>query len=142
MPRMLVASSPVEIEAKTEAAGFSQEAHDTAQRMFHDLTDRLGQATVALGVLHEDWPNHRFYFGTQGAEMSALIDGLRSRPDILDLTHGLPDKPAAVSGLYIQEAQDPFIGVLVGHENHEGYSHRSDPDRSPVEDVSLSSNRE
>src|SRR5215212_5280090 len=37
MPRMLVASSPVEIEAKTEAAGFSQEAHDSLQRMFHDL---------------------------------------------------------------------------------------------------------
>ena len=74
--------------------------------------------------------------------MSALIDGLRSRPDILDLTHGLPDKPAAASGLYLQEAQDPFIGVLVGHENHEGYSHRSDLDRSPVEDVSLSSSRE
>jgi hypothetical protein len=130
MPRMLVASSPVEIEAKAEEAEFSQDAHDTAQHMFHDLTDRLGRATVALSMLHEDWPNHRFYFGTQGAEMSALIDGLRSRPDILDLTHGLPDKPAAVSGLYIQETQDPYIGVLVGHENHEGYGDWSDPDRA------------
>jgi hypothetical protein len=136
---MLLASSPVEIEAKAEAAGFSQEAHDTAQRMFHDLTDRLGRATVALSVLHEDWPNHRFYFGTQGAEMAALIDGLRSRPEILDLTSGVPDKPEAVSGLYLQEAEGPFIGVLVGHENHEGYSYRSDPDRPPVEDAGLSS---
>src|SRR3954452_11320522 len=118
MARMLVASSPVEIEAKAEATGFSQEAHDTAQRMFHELTDRLGRATVALSVLHENWPNHRFYFGTQGAEMSALIDGLQSRPEILDLTQGLPDDPAAVSGLYIQETRHPFIGVLVGHENH------------------------
>ena len=130
MPRMLVASSPVEIEAKAEAAGFSQDAHDTAQRMFHDLTDRLGQATVALSVLHEDWPNHRFYFGTKGTEMSALLDGLRSRPDVLDLTHGLPERPAALSGLYIQDTQDPFIGVLVGHENHEGYSYWSELGRA------------
>lgn len=122
MPRMLVASSPVEIEAKAEAAGFSQEAHDTAQRMFHHLTDRLGQATVALSVLHENWPNHRFYFGTKGGEMSALLDGLRSRPDILNVTDGVPDRPAAVSGLYVQQAEDPFVGVLVGHESHEGYT--------------------
>lgn len=142
MPRMLVASSPVEIEANAEEAGFSRDAHDTAQCMFHGLTDRLGRATVALSVLHKDWPNHRFYFGTQGAEMSALIDGLRSRPEILDLTHGIPDKPAAVSGLYIQETEDSFIGVLVAHENHEGYSNPSDPDKPPVEDVGLPSTRE
>ena len=130
MPRMVVASSPVEIEAKAEEAGFSQDAHDIAERMFHDLTNRLGQATVALSALHESWPNHRFYFGTQGAEMSALIDGLRSRPDLLDVTHGVPDKPQAVAGLYVQETEDPFVGVLVGHETHEGYSHRSQPDEA------------
>ena len=129
MPRMLVASSPVEIEAKAEEAGFSREAHDTAQRMFHRLTDRLGQATVALSVLHEDWPNHRFYFGTQGAEMSALLEGLQSRPDIVDVTLGIPNKLATVSGLYAQQTQDPFVGVLVGHENHEKYGRQSDPDR-------------
>lgn len=116
---MLVASSPVEIEMKAE--GFSPEAHDAARRMFHELTDRLGRAIAALEVLHEDWPNHRFYFGTVGAEMSALLDGLRCRSDILDLTSGLPARlPGPVSGLYMQETQDAFIGVLVGHENHEG----------------------
>ena len=66
MPRMLVASSPVEIEAKAEEAELPREAHDVARRMFHDLTDRLGQAAIALEVPHEDWPNHRFYFGTPG----------------------------------------------------------------------------
>ena len=121
MPRMLVASSPVEIEAKADDAGFPADAHETARRMFHDLTNRLGQATAALSVLHEDWPNHRFYFGTEGDEMSALLDGLGGRADIVDVTHGLPDRPPTVAGLYIQDTQDPFIGVLVGHENHEGY---------------------
>ena len=59
------------------------------------------------------WPNHRFYFGTAGAEMSALIDGLRSRSDILDVTHGVPDKPGAVAGLYIQEEQYHLFGLIV-----------------------------
>ena len=120
MPRMLVASSPVEIEAKAEEAELPREAHDVARRMFHDLTDRLGKAAIALDVPHEDWPNHRFYFGTAGAEMAALLDGLRARPDILDVTDGLPGRPAAVSGIYIHQEQAPFIGVLVGHQNHEG----------------------
>jgi hypothetical protein len=120
---MLVASSPVEIEAKAEEAGLSPEAHDAAQRMFHHLTDRIAQATVALSVLHEDWPNHRFYFGTSGDEMAALLDGLRSRPDIVDVTDSLPARPGAVSGLYAQQTDGPFLGVLVGHENHEGYTH-------------------
>lgn len=126
MPRMLVASSPVEIEAKAE--GMAKDARDTAQRMFHNLTDRLGKAAVALSIMHEDWPNHRFYFGTQGSEMSALLKGLQSRADILDLTHGLPNRPAVLSGLFIQETQGSFIGVLVGHENHEGYVSRVKPE--------------
>jgi hypothetical protein len=120
MPRMLVASSPVEIEAKAEAAELPREAHDVARRMFHDLTDRLGQAAIALAVPHEDWPNHRFYFGTPGGEMSALLDGLQARPDLLDVTDGVPARQASLSGIYIQERQDSFIGVLAGHQNHEG----------------------
>ena len=44
MPKMLIASSPVEIEVKAEDAGLSQEAHDLALRMFHALTDRMAQA--------------------------------------------------------------------------------------------------
>lgn len=121
MPRLLVASSPVEIEAKAEEAGFPRDAHDTARLMFHDLTDRIGQATVALGVLHEDWPNHRFYFGTPGADMSALLDGLRRRADILDVSAAVPEAPSGpVAGLFIREELGEFVGVLVAHENHEG----------------------
>jgi hypothetical protein len=120
MPRMLVASSPVEIEAKADEAELPRDAHDVARRMFHDLTDRLGKAAIALDVPHEDWPSHRFYFGTESAEMTALLDGLRARPDILDVTDGFPGRQAAIPGIYIHEKQDAFIGILVGHENHEG----------------------
>ena len=121
MPRLLVAASPVEIEAKAEAAELSREAHDVALRLFHALTNRLGKAAIALEVQHEDWPNHRFYFGTAGAEMSALLDGLRARADIVDVTDGVPTRPAAVSGIYVQAGEGAFLGVLVGHQNHEGF---------------------
>ena len=120
MPRMLVASSPVEIEAKVEEAGFPREVHDIAVGMFYDLTNRLGQATIALNVPHQDWPNHRFYFGTEGSEMSALLDGLRARADIADVTNGVVGTASILSGLYVQTRKEAFIGVLVGHQNHEG----------------------
>ena len=120
MPRMMVASSPVEIEAKAEEAGLPVAAHYIARRMFHDLTDRLGQAAIALALPYRDWPSHRFYFGTAGTEMSALIDGLRSRVDIVDVTDGAPDRPPSLTGLYVQDMHEMFVGVLVGHADHHG----------------------
>ena len=88
--------------------------------MFHDLTDRPGRAAITLAVPHGDWPNHRFCFGTPGAGMSALLDGPVARSDILDVSGAVPDGRAVPSGLYVQERRDGFIGVLAGHENHEG----------------------
>ena len=120
MPRLVVASSPVEIEAKADEAGLPREAHVVARQMFHDLTDRLGQAAIMLEVSHQDWPNHRFYFGTLDAEMSALLEGLRGRSDLFDVTQGIANRPAEVSGIYLQEQQGSFIGVLVGHQDREG----------------------
>lgn len=119
MPRMMVAASPVEIEAKAAEAGFPQDAHDVARQLFHDLTDRVSQAAVALERLHEDWPNHRFYFGTPGGEMQALLDGLAERPDMLDASGVLP-RGGTVAGLYAQARQGAFVGVLVAHEDREG----------------------
>lgn len=125
MPRMLVAASPVEIDARAEAAGLPEVAWEVARRMFHDLTDRIAQATIARERQHEDWPNHRFYFGTQGAEMGALEEGLRARPDLVDVAEGVEgERP---EGLYARAAEGPFVGVLVAHRNLEGM-------RSPHQD--------
>ena len=118
MPRMLVAASPVEIDARAEEHGLAPEAHEAARRMFHDLTDRIAQATIARERQHEDWPNHRFYFGTHGAEMGALEEGLRARADIVDVADG--EVGGRPEGLYARAAEGAFLDVLVAHRNLEG----------------------
>lgn len=123
MPRMIVAASPVEIDARAEEAGLPQEAHLVARRMFHDLTDLIARATIARERQHEDWPNHRFYFGTDGAEMGALLEGLRSRGDIVDVGAG-EDSAGTPDGLYARDADGEFLGVLVAHRNLEGLRSR------------------
>jgi hypothetical protein len=117
---MLVAASPVEIEAKAEEAGMPETAHRVARRMFHDLTDRIARAAIARERQHEDWPNHRFYFGTVGQEMAALVDGLHARADIIDIAAGGARNGETPDGLYARDEEENFIGVLVAHRNHEG----------------------
>ncbi len=119
MPRMLVASSPVEIEAKADEAGFAPHTHDIARRMFHDLSDRIAKEAIARERQHEEWPNRRFYFGTSGQEMSALVEGLRARDDIIDVRTGR-GRQHTPSGLYIQAEDGAFVGILVAHQNPEG----------------------
>lgn len=118
MPRILVAASPVEIEAQAAEAGLPEAAHRVARRMFHDLTDRVAKATIARERLHEDWPNHRFYFGTTGQEMEALLEGLRGRRDIVDVAEG--QEGGVPAGLYARDSEAGFVGVLVAHQNLEG----------------------
>jgi hypothetical protein len=116
---MLVAASPVEIEAKAEEAGFEVETHDVALRMFHALTDRIAKAAMAREMRCETWPNRRFYFGTDGHEMAALVEGLEARPDIIDVARGR-DRTGAPEGLYVQEVERGFVGVLVAHRDLHG----------------------
>jgi|GEM_PF-5594714 len=126
MPRILVAASPVEIEAKADEAGLAEPAHMVARRMFHDLTDRIAQATIARERQHEDWPNHRFYFGTVGDEMASLVEGLLARADIVDVGEGQPGC-AAPAGLFARAGEDAFVGVLVAHRNLEGMRSANQP---------------
>ncbi len=121
MPRILVASSPVEIDAKADELELPPEASEVARHMFHELTDRLGKAVIALEMQHKEWPEHRFYFGTEGREMAALLSGLATQPNVLDVTHGVGTKQLNMAGLYILERQGSFVGVLVGHQTHEGF---------------------
>ena len=125
MDKLLIASSPVEIEAKAEEAGLSRAAHDAALALFHDLTGRLGKAARALPGQAAHWPSHRFYFAEAGEpDMVALLQGLAERPDFAEVDGASYDgrQPA---GLFVREARDGYAGVLVGHESHDGL-------RSPI----------
>ena len=124
---MLIASSPVELDVEAAEAGLSQAAHDAARALFHTLTDRLGLAVAALSVAHQDWPTHRFYFSTEPDSLAPLLEGLKARADILDVSESLgrlsrvAARPGGLAGLYCRGASDGFEAVLVGHESHEGY---------------------
>jgi hypothetical protein len=121
MDRLLIASSPVEIEAKAEEAGMPQAAHDLALALFHALTDRLGQAARLLPHMDPSWPSHHFYFGRSGhQELAWLLEGLLERPDFIEVADGVPSPSAAPSGLFVRQSREGFTGILVAHESHEG----------------------
>ena len=121
MDRLLIASSPVEIEAKAGEAGLPQPAHDVALAMFHALTDRLGQAGRLQPGADTSWPSHRFYFGDDADEaIAALLEGLLARPDLVEITDAVPTTVPPPAGLFARDSRDGFSGILVAHENHEG----------------------
>lgn len=125
MDKLLIASSPVEIEARAEEVGLPRAAHDVALALFHDLTDRLGKAARSLPGQATHWPSHRFYFAEAAEpELAALLQGLADRPDFAEVGGPAYDgrQPA---GLFVRDARDGYAGVLVGHESHEG-------SRSPI----------
>ncbi len=120
MDTLLIASSPVEIEAKAEAAGLARPAHDLALALFHGLTDRLGHAARSLPGQAAHWPSHRFYFARDAEpEMAALLKGLEDRPDFAEVG-GAPYDGQQPAGLFVRDARDGYCGVLVGHESHDG----------------------
>ena len=121
MDTLLIASSPVEIEAKSEAAGLPPPAHDLALVLFHELTDRLGQAARQLPEADTSWPTLRFYFGSSGSEaMAALLDGLQQRVDFAEVADGTVARPAAPAGLFVRRSREHFTGVLIRHKSHDG----------------------
>lgn len=125
MDKLLVASSPVEIEARAEEAGLGRPAHDVALALFHDLTARLGAAARALPSGAAHWPSHRFYFAEAAEpELAALLKGLAERPDFAEVGGAAYDGRTP-AGLFVQEVRSGHAGVLVGHEDHDGL-------RSPI----------
>ena len=121
MDRLLIASSPVEIEAKALEAGLPRPAHDVALALFHELTDRLGQAARLLPGADTRWPSHRFYCGDDGDRaLAALLEGLLARPDLAEVADGIPAVAAEPAGMFARQSRDGFTAILVAHESHEG----------------------
>ena len=121
MDRLLIASSPVEIEAKAGEAGLSRQAHDVALGLLHELTDRVGQAARLMSGHDTGFPASRFYFAeTTSPEMSDLMDGLRRRPDFTELEETVPAATDTSLGLFSIRSQDGMTGLLVRHQTQEG----------------------
>lgn len=117
MDKLLTASSPVEIEAKAEQARLSPVEHDLARTLFHELTDRLGQAARLLEDARTTWPEHRFHFGASAdAELAALLEALRDRPDFTEVASGIPAVPARTAGLFACDQREGYTAILVGHD--------------------------
>ena len=110
MSTLLVASSPVEIEAEADESGLDPLARGAALALFHDLTSRLELAAVELrGEGGTEWPNHRFLFG----HVEDVLAALRARPDALSVTSAPPAGTAAPATLFIDGADAGFSAVLV-----------------------------
>ena len=128
MPELITAASPIEIQAKADEAGLSQDARDDALRLFHDLTSRIGLAAVGLHRDDgEEWPRHRFYFGPGGGSLAALAETLRARPDApYSCTGGVCGTCRArlVSGEvrmdrnYALEPEEVAAGIVLACQSH------------------------
>ena len=121
MDRLLIASSPVEIEAKAAEAGLSREVHDAALALFHELTDRLGQAARLMPGQETGFPTNRFYVANStNGELAALLEGLRRRPGFTELADTLPTAAGETTGLFASRSRDGLTGLLVKHDTHDG----------------------
>ena len=110
MSTLLVASSPVEIEAEADELGLDPAARGAALHLFHDLTSRLELAAVELrGEGGTEWPHHRFFFG----HVEDIVSALRARPEALSVTGPPPAGTAAPVTLFIEGADAGFTAVLV-----------------------------
>ena len=110
MAELLVAASPVEIQAEADEAGLAPDAREAALHLFHELTTRLG---VADGGSAEEWPSHRFFFGRQDGPIGGLLGALRTRPGTAEVA-ALPARGADAPGtLFTAASNGSFAAVLL-----------------------------
>lgn len=86
MAGLLIAASPVEIEAKAEEAGMAPAAVKAARSLFHSLTSAMELSAIAMQPADgEEWPRHRFYFGLPNV-MEPLKTALAGMQDVAEAT--------------------------------------------------------
>lgn len=110
MPILLTASSPVEIEAKTDEAGLSPEGRTAALHLFHDLTSRLELAAIdAEAHGGEEWPRHRFWL-TRAGDAAGLLDALRAQPGVAEASKAQGADAQGI--LFVSGTEGGYAGVL------------------------------
>lgn len=102
---MLAAGSPVEIEAKADAAGLTPDERDAALTLFHELTSRLELSLLAVEPDGgEPWPRHRFWCGE-----AAAVDAFAGR---LRAAEGVAEAPATAAVAFVTASAGPWHAVL------------------------------
>ncbi len=106
MSDIMVAGSPVEIEAKADAAGLDQDVREAALAEFHALTSRL-ELNLLQGNAEggEPWPRHRFYFGP-AQQIAAMVDRLHGMD-------GVAEAPATAPIVFVSSTAGAFGALLV-----------------------------
>ena len=114
MTDLMIAASPVEIEAKADELGLAQAARDAATRLFHELTSQLELSSFRLRADGgQEWPHHLFLFGATGGAVTRLRDSLAGRDGVADVTAVKRHQPAKPHTLFICGAEGTFSGVLI-----------------------------
>jgi hypothetical protein len=113
MADLIIASSPVEIEAKVDEAGLGKEVEAHALTLFHEMTSDL--ELLSLGLRKEcqaEWPKHRFYFGRAPGDIAQALVVLLKRPDVWRVEPAAHPKgrPAV---LFLHREAGEFAGILV-----------------------------
>jgi hypothetical protein len=110
---LLIASSPVEIEAKADEAGLGEEFEERAIALFHDLTGDLDLLSLDLRKEQAaEWPNHRFYFGRMSGGIGKVLAALQTVPDAMRLEKG-SRRPRAPAILCIHREAGEFAAILL-----------------------------
>ncbi len=114
MSDLLIASSPVEIEAELDGASGSGGFHDQALKSFHQLTSDLELASLDLRTAHgAEWPLHRFYFGPDAGPVAGVVRALGTSPDAWSVPAGPHSNAALPPALFVHAGAGGFTGVLV-----------------------------
>jgi hypothetical protein len=113
MADLIVASSPVEIEAKVDETGFDKEVEAHALALFHELTSDLELLSLGLRKEYQaEWPKHRFYFARAPSSIAQALAALLRRPDAWRVEPAAhPEGRPAV--LFLHREAGEFAAILV-----------------------------
>lgn len=112
MTILLVAASPIELEAEADDAALPEAALIAGLALYHTLTSELGLRTLAAEKEEAtDWPVHRFVLSEAGGDDPVLrLQGLGHARHI---SHTLSADEIAPTILYADAHEGAYRGLLI-----------------------------